>query len=121
MRRSHNKVPKLHVSKGDTVKVLSGSADIRGKQGEIKVIDPIKKTAIVGGLNIITRHIKGSQDAPNGSIQKVEAPIHISKLQVICPKTKKPTRIGRVKTENGWKRVAKVSGEIIHPVERKTR
>jgi large subunit ribosomal protein L24 len=113
MRRKCNPIPKLHIRKGDRVKVLSGSADIKGKIGEVRIVDPVKMTAIVEGVNIITKHIRRSQDAPNGTISRTEAPIHISKLQVIDPKSGKPTRIGRTKNETGWVRVAKRSGEVL--------
>ena len=101
----------MHVKKGDNVKVLSGSE--RGKVGRILFVNPSKLTAVVESVNMITRHIKRSQEHPNGTKLSTEAPIHVSKLQLIDPKTGKPTRIGRTKTEQGWVRVSKRSGAIL--------
>jgi len=111
MRRKHNTIPKLHLRKGDRVKVLSGES--RGHIGDVLEVFPDKRKAIVEGANVVTKHLKPNQQNPNGSIQKTEAPLHVSKLMVIDPKTGQPTRVGRVKTENGWARVAKKSGEIL--------
>lgn len=113
MRRKKNKLPKLHIKKGDTVKVISGDHDLKGKVGRVLVVNPAKQTAIVEDVNLVTRHIKQSQEHPNGTLLTKEAPVHVSKLQLIDPSSGKPTRIGRRKTENGWVRYAKVSGKDI--------
>jgi large subunit ribosomal protein L24 len=120
------KVPKvkLHVKKGDLVRVLTGNKDeLRGKEGRIlkivtkknRLTGAIQYRAIVEGLNMVSKHekrgTKGNNDT--GSIKEKEASIHISNLQLIDPKTNQPTRIGRKKTENGWLRYSKKSGEII--------
>jgi len=112
MRRTHNLIPKLHVKKGDTVKVLSGKD--RGKVGEILRVDPAAQKAIVQGVNMVTKHVKPNQQNPNGARIEMEAPIYVCKLQLIDPKSGKPTRVGRVQGENGsWVRVAKKSGQVI--------
>lgn len=113
MRRTCNKIPKLHIKKGDVVKVLSGDKDMKGKQGQVMQVMPLKQKAIVEGLNMVTKHVKPNQQYPNGEIVRIEAPIHVSKLQLINPKDGKPTRIGRKKTENGWVRYSKRTGDII--------
>ncbi|MEM8898638.1 MAG: 50S ribosomal protein L24 [Bacteroidota bacterium] len=104
---------KLHIRKGDTVRVLSGRD--RGKEGEVMVVMPKEGKAIVQGINMVSKHTRPNQQNPNGGILQQEAPINVSKLMLIDPKTKQPTRIGRVKNENGkgWVRVSKKSGEII--------
>lgn len=104
---------KLHIRKGDTVRVLSGRD--RGKEGEVMVVMPKEGKAIVQGINMVSKHTKPNQQNPNGGILQQEAPIYVSKLMLIDPKTKQPTRVGRVKNENGkgWVRVSKKSGEII--------
>ncbi len=73
-----------------------------------------KKRAIVEGVNIVSKHTKPNAQNPNGGIEKKEASIHISKLNLVDPKTGKPTRIGR-KLDNKGKlvRYAKKSGEVI--------
>jgi len=113
MRRTSNLIPKLHVKKGDTVKVLSGRVGVRGEVGRVLEVYPKKQRALVEGVNIIKKHQKPGPQNPNGAIVEREAPLHVSKLMLIDPTTNKPTRIGRQKTEKGWVRVAKKSGAIL--------
>lgn len=113
MRRTENKIPKLHIRKGDTVKVLSGDKDIKGLTGKVLRVFPSKMRAVVENVNMITKHVKPNQQHPNGERVTREAPIHVAKLQLIEPKTGKPTRIGRTKTEKGWVRVSKKTGNKI--------
>jgi large subunit ribosomal protein L24 len=104
-----NKV-KIHIKKGDTVKVLSG--DDKGSQGKVLRVLPKSYRAIVEGLNMVTKHQKPTQTRPEGGIIKMEAPIHISNLMVVVSGT--PSRLGRKSDENGkLKRYSKKSGEII--------
>ena len=104
---------KLHIKKGDTVKVLCGKD--RGNEGKVLKVFPQKETAIVEGIGMVSKHMRPSQQYPNGGIVEQEAPIHISNLMIIDPGTKTPSRIGRKKTDDGkgWVRYAKKSGEII--------
>lgn len=108
-----NQNQKLHIRKGDTVRILSGAN--RGEEGKILRMLPAKERAIVEGMNMITKHVRPTQKNPDGGIIEQEAPIHISKLMLIDPKTKQPTRTGRIKNESGkgWVRVSKKSGEIV--------
>ncbi|MCL4106353.1 UNVERIFIED_CONTAM: hypothetical protein GTU68_003514 [Idotea baltica] len=110
-RRKFNKRPKLHIKKGDDVKVLSGRE--RGKTGRVLVIT--SKVDSKTGLNLVSKHRRPDQQNPQGGIVETEAAIHISNLQLIDPKSKAPTRIGRKVNENGkgWVRYSKKSGEII--------
>lgn len=103
---------KLHIKKGDQVVVLAG----KSKKHVGKVLEVIvdKQKAIVEGANIITKHAKPSAKNPQGGIEKKEAPIHISNLAVVDPKTGKPTRIGRRLNDAGkLVRFSKKSGEEI--------
>jgi large subunit ribosomal protein L24 len=101
---------KLHVKKGDTVMVLSG--DDKGKTGRVLTVYPEKERALVEGLNIVTKHRKPTAQNTGGTIDKIEAPIHISNLMVTVGG--KPTRIGRKRNEDGkLQRVAIKTGEII--------
>ncbi|KGN70244.1 50S ribosomal protein L24 [Porphyromonas sp. COT-239 OH1446] len=103
---------KLHIKKGDTVMVLSGVD--KGKTGRVLEVLVDKQRAIVEGVGIITKHAKPSAKNPQGGIEKVEAPIHISNLNVVDPKTGKATRIGRKLNEAGkLVRYSKKSGEEI--------
>jgi large subunit ribosomal protein L24 len=104
---------KLHIKKGDTVQVMAGES--KGAQGVIEKVYPEKSRAIVKGADIkmMSKHTKPNAANPDGGIVKEEAPIHISNLMVIDPKSGKPTRTGR-KEEAGKKvRYAKKSGEVI--------
>ncbi|RMG75563.1 MAG: 50S ribosomal protein L24 [Bacteroidetes bacterium] len=104
---------KLHIKKDDMVRVLSGSD--RGREGRVLKVLPQKESAIVEGVRIVRKAMRPSQQHPNGDIIEQEAPIHISNLMLIDPKTKQPTRVGRKRAEEGkgWVRYAKKSGEII--------
>ncbi|AMJ67095.1 50S ribosomal protein L24 [Hymenobacter sp. PAMC 26628] len=76
---------KLHVKSGDTVKVIAG--DERGKTGVIKSVNRVTQRVIVDGLNLVTKHNKPSAKSPQGGITKMEAPMHVSNVQAIDPKT----------------------------------
>lgn len=103
---------KLHVKKGDTVYVNTGEA--KGQKGRILEVDVKNKRAIVEGVNIISKHTKPNAENPNGGIIKKEAPIHISNLMLIDPKSGEPTRIGRKRNDdNKLVRYSKKSGEEI--------
>ncbi|MBD5172033.1 MAG: 50S ribosomal protein L24 [Bacteroides sp.] len=103
---------KLHIKKGDTVYVNAG--DDKGKTGRVLEVLVKKNRAIVEGVNIVTKSTKPSAKFPQGGIVKIEAPIHISNINVVDPKTGKPTRIGRRRNEAGkLVRYAKKSGEEI--------
>jgi large subunit ribosomal protein L24 len=87
----------------------------RGKEGRVQVINKKDYRAIVEGMNMVTKHRKPDQNNPQGSIIQTEAAIHISNLMLVDPSSRQPTRVGRVKNENGkgWVRVSKKTGEII--------
>ena len=103
---------KLHIKKGDTVVVLAG--DDRGKQGRVLSVQVAKQRAIVEGINMVTEHTKPTAKHPQGGRIQMEAPIHISNLSLVDPKSGKPTRIAINVKEDGTKvRIAKKSGEEI--------
>lgn len=104
---------KLHIKKGDNVRILAGK--FKGQEGQVLRVYPKTERAIVEGMNIVSKHVRPSQQNPDGGIIQQEAPIHISNLMVIDPATKTPSRIGRkqVEGQKGWVRYAKKSGEII--------
>ncbi len=103
---------KLHIKKGDTVYVNAG--DNKGQQGKVLEVIVDKQRAIVEGVNLVSKHTKPNAANPQGGIVKREAPIHISNLQPLDPKTGQPTRIGRKKNDKGkLVRVAVKSGEEI--------
>lgn len=110
MSDSKRFAPKLHIKKGDKVMVIAGSN--KGLEGEVKLVMPKENRAIVDGLNMVKKHIKSTQDNPGG-INEIEAPIHISNLKLIDPKSGKPTRVGRKIVDGKSVRYSKKSGEII--------
>ncbi len=102
---------KIHIKKGDMVKVLSG--EHKTKEGKVLEVNVKKYTALVEGLNLVSKHTKANAQNPNGGIVKKEAPIHISNLMVIDGKGV-ATKIGRRLNENGkLVRYSKKSGEEI--------
>ncbi|MBK8516810.1 MAG: 50S ribosomal protein L24 [Saprospiraceae bacterium] len=110
MSSSKRFAPKLGIKKGDKVVVIAGSN--KGQSGEVKVVFPKENRAIIDGLNMVKKHIKSTQDNPGG-INEMEAPIHISNLMVVDPKSGKPTRTGRKEVDGKLVRYSKKSGEII--------
>lgn len=89
------------IKKGDLVQVISGPSQARGgdrgKQGKVIEIDVVKSRIVVEGVNYVTKHVKVGQTqrgTKTGGIETHEAPIHISNVAVVDPKTKKPTRVG---------------------------
>lgn len=105
----------MKIRKNDMVMVIAGNA--RGKTGKVLKVFPEKERVIVEGVNIIKRHTRPSQRNPQGGIIQKEAPIHVSNVMLLDPKTNEPTRVGTkviVDPTTGKKsraRVAKVSGE----------
>ena len=100
---------KLHVKNGDTVVVLNGKD--RGKKGKVMQVSPSEGKVIVEGVNIVTKHVKPRKMGEPGGLIKAEAALYASKVQLICPKCGKPTRVGHVVDEKGKKvRVCKKSG-----------
>ena len=98
------------IKKGDPVIVLSGKD--KGKTGTVTKAFPKDSKVIVSGVNVATRHRKPSQADPQGGLERIEAPMHISKV-AIATKDGKPTRV-RFETQDGKKvRVAVKTGEKI--------
>lgn len=103
---------KLHLKKGDSVQVIAG--EYKGEQGKVLEVLPAKSRAIVEGVNVVTKHVKPSAANPQGGITEEEAPIHISNLMVLDPKSGEPTRVGRRVNEEGKiERYSKSSGEVL--------
>jgi|SRR5688500_1048774 large subunit ribosomal protein L24 len=110
-RTSNNKI-KLHIRKGDKVKVIAG--DDKGKEGVVQEVLTAKRRVVVEGINIVTKHEKPSAGKPEGGIKKTEAPIHISNVQLIDPASGKTTRVGRKLNDKGkLQRYSKKTGELI--------
>ena len=103
---------KLHIKKGDIVYVLAG--EDRGKEGRVLKVLVQKQKALVEGINMVTKATKPNAQHPQGGLIKMEAPVHISNLSLIDPKSGKPTRISCRRNEKGeLVRISKKSGEEI--------
>ena len=103
---------KLHIKENDTVVVLAGQD--KGKTGKVLKVLVDENRALVEGVNMVSKSTKPSAKNPQGGIVKQEAPIHISNLSLVDPKSGKPTRVGIKVAEDGKKvRIAKKSGEEI--------
>ncbi|MDI9258072.1 MULTISPECIES: 50S ribosomal protein L24 [Flavobacterium] len=102
---------KLKIKSGDVVKVIAG--DHKGSEGKVLTVDREKNKAIVEGVNMVSKHTKPSAKNPQGGIVKKEAPIHVSNLALIDPKSKKATKVG-IKTEGDKKvRFSKKSNQVL--------
>ena len=102
---------KLHIRKNDTVIVLAGRD--KGRTGKVQKVLVKEQRAIVEGINMVSKSAKPSAKNPQGGIIKQEAPIHISNLSLIDPKSGKPTRVSIKHEGKNVIRIAKKSGEEI--------
>ena len=92
---------KVHVKRDDTVVILTGKD--KGKQGKVLEVSPSEQKVIIEGCNIVSKHVKPRRMGETGGIVKAESPIYACKVQVVCPKCKKPTRVGHKIAEDGKK------------------
>lgn len=111
MERKKNSQPKLKIRKGDTVRVIAG--DAKGKEGKVLSVSLTKMRVLVEGLNMVSKHTKPNATNTEGGIVKMEAPMHISNVMLVDPKSGKATRVGRKVEDGKLVRVAKKSGEVI--------
>ena len=102
---------KIHIRKNDTDYVLAG--EDKGKTGKVLKMLVKKDRAIVEGVNMVSKSTKPSAKYPQGGIIKQEAPIHISNLSLIDPKSGKPTRVSIKHEGKNVIRISKKSGEEI--------
>jgi len=101
----------MNFIKGDKVIVISGND--KGKTGTIQKVDPKTNRVVVENVNVRKKHRKPTQANPEGAIIEIYAPIDASKVMLIDPKTKKPTRIGHTEVKGKKVRVAKKSGTTL--------
>ena len=103
---------KVHVKTGDTVVVLSGKD--KGKKRKILAVSPSEGKVIVEKINIVSKHIKPRRMGEPGGIIKAEGAMYASKVQIICPRCKQPTRVGHKVYEDGTKsRICVKCGEAL--------
>jgi large subunit ribosomal protein L24 len=102
----------MHVKKDDNIIVISGKD--KGKKGRVLAAYPKDSRVLVEGVNMVKKHSRPSQKNPQGGILNQEAPIHVSNVMLVDPKSGNATRVGYKALENGKKvRVAKKSGEVL--------
>ena len=103
---------KVHVKTGDTVVVLSGKD--KGKKGKVMAVSPKEGKVIVEKINIVSKHIKPRRMGEPGGIIKAEGAMYASKVQIVCPRCKKPTRVGHKIYDDGTKsRICVKCGEAL--------
>mgnify|MGYP001169188480 FL=1 len=104
----------MDIRKGDSVQVISGND--KGRRSTVLNVFKERGRVIIEGVNMRKHHTRPSSRDPQGGIIEREAPIHISNIMVVCPKTDQPTRIGHKQLDNGKHvRVSARSGEMIDP------
>ena len=103
---------KVHVKTGDTVVILSGKD--RGKQGKVMQVSPKEGKVIVEKINMVSKHMKPRRMGETGGIVKAEGAMYASKVQIVCPRCGKPTRVGHKILKDGTKeRICKKCGESL--------
>ena len=103
---------KVHVKTGDTVVVLNGKE--RGNKGKILAVSPKEGKVIIEGVNMVSKHVKPRRMGDAGGIVKAEGAMYASKVQIVCPRCGKPTRVGHKLYEDGTKeRICKKCGESL--------
>lgn len=100
---------KLHIKKGDLVKVTSGNH--KGQEGVVLKVDRDAMRATVEGVNMVSRHVKPSATNPQGGIEKREAGVHVSNLMVVV--NGEAQKVGRKLVDGKLVRYGKKSGEVL--------
>ena len=102
---------KLKIKSGDIVRVIAG--DHKGSEGKIVRVLREKNKAIVEGVNMVSKHTKPSAKNPQGGIVKKEAPIHVSNLSLIDPKSKEATKLGYKQEGDKKEKKKKKSNQVL--------
>lgn len=101
----------MKLKKGDTVIVTLGKD--KGKQGKVDRVFAKEETVLVAGINMYKRHMKRREGAQSGTIMDIAKPLNFAKVQIICPKCKKPTRIAYQVSEKDKTRICKKCGSLV--------
>lgn len=102
---------RVKVKKNDTVLIISGKD--RGKKGKVINVFPKESRIVVEGINLRKKHTQRRREGEKGQIVEIAAPLNISNVKLICPKCKKPTRVGYKVVEKNKFRVCKKCGQEI--------
>lgn len=100
----------MRIRKGDQVKIISGND--RGKHGKVLVVLPEEERIVVEGINIKKKHVRPRQQGKKGELVRIPAPIHISRVMIICAKCGKPTRT-KLSPSKGKVRICRKCGSEI--------
>ena len=102
---------KMSIHTGDRVRVLAGKD--KGKEAKVLKVFPHKERIVIERVNLIKKATRPTQKNPSGGILEVEGTVHISNVQIVCPKCSQPTRIGRKREDGTLVRVCKKCGNDI--------
>ena len=102
---------KMHIKTGDTVIILTGDDQDRGKTGKVLEVSPKEGKVIVEGRNMVSKHVKPRKAGDPSGIVKAESAIYACKVELVCPKCGKPTRVGSAIEEGKKVRVCKKCGK----------
>ncbi|OGK62196.1 50S ribosomal protein L24 [Candidatus Roizmanbacteria bacterium RIFOXYB2_FULL_38_10] len=101
----------MKIKKGDKVKIITGKNN--GKEGVVEKVYNKQNTLLIPGINLYKKHIRKNEKMPQGGVVEIPRPLAISKVMLICPKCKKPTRIGYVVEKSKKSRVCKQCKSIL--------
>ena len=110
-KQAEKKLYKIRLKKGDTVVVRAGKC--KGKTGKVLTTHPSENKVTVEGINIVKKHVKPNQQNPQGAIVELTKPIWVSKVGIVEPNSKKPSRIGYKLDGDKKTRVFKSTGKEI--------
>ena len=105
--------PKFNIKKGDNVVVIAGDDKDRTQPRKVLSVNPTEGKVLIEGVNLVTKHLKPNAQNPQGGIVKEEAFINISNVMLWDAKAKAPARVKRDRSETGFSRISKKSGEVI--------
>lgn len=91
--------PKVHVKKGDSVKIMAG--EDAGKTGKVLTVDPSKERVVVDGVNIIKKHSRPTRTNPQGGVIERPGTVHASNVMLVCPNCDEAVRIGKSRAADG--------------------
>jgi large subunit ribosomal protein L24 len=102
---------KVKIKKGDTVELISGRLEDKGRRGEVINVLIDERRVVVQGINLRTKHQRQTQTSQGRTINpgriKLEAPVSVSNVMLVCPKCQKASRVGIVRDEEGAHRICK--------------
>lgn len=104
---------KMKIKTGDTVIILTGNEDNRGKTGKVLEVSPAEGKVIVEGLNLVSKHVKPRKAGDPSGIIKAESAIYASKVALVCPKCGKQTRVGYTVEDGKKVRICKKCKKVI--------